>query len=298
MEVAGTDSGRTRDGPGSAVDHAAREVNVSAAVHRGLDLLPAMATTLLARIDAEGRVTDGWDRHSVQAVLDIVAGMVPMAEDHFRVDPGLPVVVGLVVDGLAVETEDLRDQRDPVAAADPFVALVGTGGHRSVVGRVVGNSQGSGLVHQVGTATGRERSNPEVEDDTVAGSPSDVGDCRDGVVEPIPADEHRTVAAAVQTGAAVVAVTVGRIVVPAIGPDLVAEAAAVGLGRNCWDNDAGHAVVVVDAIATTNSMSVWDLAPAVVPDVLDAAVVVPVPALACIAVVVAYSEESWSRVCH
>lgn len=73
-EAAGTDSVRTRDGPGSAVDRAAMEVNVTAAVHPGPGSLPAMATTLLARTDVEGRATDGWDRHSVLAELDIVAG--------------------------------------------------------------------------------------------------------------------------------------------------------------------------------------------------------------------------------
>lgn len=66
-EAAGTDLVRTRDGPGSAVDRAAMEVNVTAAVHRGPDLLPAMATTLLVRTDVEGRATDGWDRHLVLA---------------------------------------------------------------------------------------------------------------------------------------------------------------------------------------------------------------------------------------
>lgn len=62
--AAGTDSGRTRDGPGSAVDRAAREVNVSAAVHLGPDWLPAMATTSLVRTDAaEDTATDGWVRN-------------------------------------------------------------------------------------------------------------------------------------------------------------------------------------------------------------------------------------------
>lgn len=58
--AAGTDSDRTRDGPGSAVDRAAREVNVSAAVvHLGPDWLPAMATTSLVRTDAaEDTATD------------------------------------------------------------------------------------------------------------------------------------------------------------------------------------------------------------------------------------------------
>lgn len=50
-EAAGTDSVRTRDGPDSAVDRAAMEVNVTAAVHRGPGSLPAMATTLLARTE-------------------------------------------------------------------------------------------------------------------------------------------------------------------------------------------------------------------------------------------------------
>lgn len=56
--------------------------------------------------------------------------------------------------------------------------------------------------------------------------------------------------------------------------------------------------MVAGATATTNSMSAWDLASAAGPDALDAVVAVPDPDLAYNAAVVAYSGESWNRVCH
>lgn len=232
-EVAGTDSDRTRGGPGSAVDRAAREVNVSAAVHLGPDLRPAMATTLLARTDGEDKGTDGWDRHSVREESDIVAGMAPMEVDHFRVVPGLPVVVAQAADAPGVEAVVLPDQRDRVAAADPVVVLVATVGHHLAVGMAEGSYRGSDPVHRAGRATGHERLNPVVEDDTVAGSPSDAEGYRGGVVEPIPADDHRTVGEAVQrmvvvvVAAVVTAVAADPVGVPVIDPDLEAEAAAV-----------------------------------------------------------------------
>lgn len=230
-EVAGTDSGRTRGGPGSAVDRAAREVNVSAAVHLGPDLRPAMATTLLARTDGEDKGTDGWDRHSVQAESDIVAGMAPMAADHFRVAPGMPVVVALAVDAPAVGEVVLPDQRDRAAAVDQLVGPVAIVGHHLAVGMAVGNYRDSDPVHRAGMATGRERLNPVVEDDTVAGSPFDAEGYRGGVVEPTLADDHRTVVEAVPrmvvvvVVAVVTAVAADPVVAPVIDPDLVAEAA-------------------------------------------------------------------------
>lgn len=80
-----------------------------------------------------------------------------------------------------------------------------------------------------------------VEDDTAAGHPS--ADCKDGVVEPIPAGVHRTVAEA------------DRVVVAAVvpvDPDPPVAAAEVGSGRSCWDSDAGDAAAVADAIGATN----------------------------------------------
>lgn len=297
-EAAGTDSDRTRDGPGSAVDRAAREVNVSAAVHPGPDWLPAMATTLLARTDAEeDRATDGWDRHSVLAELDIVAGMVRKVVGHYRVGPGLPAMGARVVDDLGAEVEGQLGQRGQ-DAADPVVAPVETGDHlvaAAVVAREVGNYQDSGLAGLVGRETGRGRWNPVVEDDTVAASPS-AADCRDGVVEPIPAGVHRTAAEAVRMVVVVVAAV--DPVVAATAPDPVAEAAAaVDSGRNCSDSDADR--VVEGATATTSSRLAWGLALVAGPDDRDVVVaVVPVPVLACTAGEVAYWEESSNLACH
>lgn len=88
--------------------------------------------------------------------------------------------------------------------------------------------------------TGRESWHPVVEDDTVA------ADCRDEVVEPIPAGARYTAA---EADRAVVA-AVGLAVVP-VDPDPLEVVAEVGSGRNCWDSDAGRAVAV-DAIGATN----------------------------------------------
>lgn len=84
-----------------------------------------------------------------------------------------------------------------------------------------------------------------MEDDTAAGHPS--VDCRDGVVEPIPAGVHRTAAEADQ----VVVAAVDPAVVP-VDPDPLVAVAEVDSGRSYWDSDAGDVAVVVDAIAATN----------------------------------------------
>lgn len=255
-EAAGTDSVRTRDGPDSAVDRAAMEVNVTAAVHPGPGSLPAMATTLLARTDVEGRATDDLDRHSALVELDIVAGreytenwrvvlatMEATAEDHCRADPvdrwRTAGIVPALVDDLGVEEEDPLDQVDRLAAADPAVGPVVAVAVHPVTEE--DNYRGSGREAQAGTGTDRANWHPVVEDDTAAGHPS--ADCRDGVVEPIPAGVHRTVAEA------------DRVVVAAVvpvDPDPPVAAAEVGSGRSCWDSDAGDAAAVADAIGATN----------------------------------------------
>lgn len=231
--AAGTDSGRTRDDPGSEVDRAAREVNVSAAVHLDPGWLPAMATTSLARTDAEeDTATDGWGRNWVPAELDIVAGMVRKVAVHYRVHSEEDALaVGDLEEG--VVDHPGQHGRTAAAAADPVVAPVATVGRRvAAAAREVGSYQGFDPVGLEGRATGRESWHPEVEDDTVAGSPS-AGDCRDGVVEPIPlAGVHRTTAEAVQEGAAAAVDPIVAAIDPDPDPE-VAVAAAVGLDRNC-----------------------------------------------------------------
>lgn len=86
--------------------------------------------------------------------------MAPMAADHFRVAPGMPVVVALAVDAPAVGEVVLPDQRDRAAAVDQLVVPVAIVGHHLAVGMAVGNYRGSDPVHRAGMATGRERLNP------------------------------------------------------------------------------------------------------------------------------------------
>lgn len=252
--AAGTDSGRTRGGPDSAVDRAAREVNESAVVHLGPDWLPAMATTSLVRTDAaEDTATDGWDRNWVPVELDIVAGRaLRKVVVHCRVDRVHLEADALEVDDLAVEVVGQHGRHPAAAAADQAVARVEIVGHlvaAAVAGREVGSYQGSVRVGQEGTVTDRESWHPVVEDDTVAGSPS-AGGCRDGVVVPIPAGVHRTTAAVARKVDVVVDPVVAAV---ALDPVVaVSAAAAAGSGRNCWDSDAGRAEVVAGAIVVTS----------------------------------------------
>lgn len=221
---------------------------------------------------------------------------------HFRADPvdrwpTAGVAPAHQVDDLGAEVEDPLDHRvDRLAAVvaagpavDPVVVVVV--GHPVAAVTEEGSYRGSVRADQVDRETGRESWHPVVEDDTAAGHPS--ADCRDGVVEPIPAGVRRKAAEADRVAVA----AVGPAAVP-VDPDRLEAAAAVGSGHNCWDNDAADAAAV-DAIVATNLGSVWDLAVAAVdPGGRDVAVVVPDPDLACTAAEAVYWEESWNPVCR
>lgn len=162
--------------------------------------------------------------------------------DHFRADRWPTAgVAPAQVDDLGAEVEVPLGRVDRLAAAGPVVAVHPV----AVAAREEGSSQDSAREVQADRETGRESWHPVVEDDTVAGHPS--ADCRGGVAEPIPAGVHRTAAEADR----VVVAAVGPAVVP-VDPDPLVAVAEVGSGRNCWDNDAGDAVAVADAIVATN----------------------------------------------
>lgn len=163
--------------------------------------------------------------------------------DHYQVGPvdrwPTAGVAPAQVDDLGVEVEDPLDRVDRLAVADPAVGPVVA--VAALPETVEDSYQDSGREDQAGRETDRESWHPVVEDDTVAGHPS--ADCRDGVVEPIPAGVHRTAAEADRV--AVVAVVL-------VDPDRLAVAAEVGSGRSYWDSDVGDAAVVVDAIVARN----------------------------------------------
>lgn len=224
-------------------------------------------------------------------------------EAHFRADPvdrwptaGVAPVHR--VDDLGAEVEDPLDHRvdrfAAVVAAGPAVdPVVVVAGHPVAVAAVTeeGSYRDSARADQADRGTGRESWHPVVEDDTAAGHPS--ADCRDGVVEPIPAGVRRTAAEADRVAVA----AAGPAAVP-VDPDRLVAAAEVGSGHNCWDNDAADAAAV-DATVATNLGSALGLAVAAVdPDGRDVAAVVPDPDLACTAAGAVCWEESWNPVCR
>lgn len=226
-------------------------------------------------------------------------------EAHFQADPvdrwpTAGVDPAHQVDDLGAEVEDPLDHRvdrlAAVVAADPAVdpvVVVVVVGHPVAVAAVTeeGSYRDFARADQADRETGRESWHPVVEDDTSAGHPS--ADCRDGVVEPIPAGVRRTAAEADPVAVA----AVDPAAVP-VDPDRLVAAAEVGSGRNCLDNDAADAAAV-DATVATNLGSALGLAVAAVdPDGRDVAAVVPDPDLACTAAEAVYWEESWNLVCR